>query len=73
MVGLSPSLFVAGHSWHQETVTEEEEDPTAAGGKSGGIVSGKASWGMAAVKGHCIHYSLLAAADLGKRESVCAV
>lgn len=32
VVALSPSLFVAGHSWHQETVTEEKEGKMVLGG-----------------------------------------
>lgn len=56
-------------------MTEEKEDPAAARGKNGdvGIVSGKTSWGMAAVKGHCVRYSLLVVAELGKRGSICTV
>lgn len=33
MVGLSPTLFVAGHIWHQEAVTEEEDPAAARGGR----------------------------------------
>lgn len=53
-------------------MTEEKEDPAAAKGENGvgGIVNGETSWGMAVVKGHSVCYSLLVAAELGKRESV---
>lgn len=58
MVGLSPTLFLAGHIWHQEAVTEEEDPAAARAGENGvvGIVSGETYWGMT-VKGHYVHYS----------------